>query len=194
MKANLGSLPNPPTPATNSRSMARITLLLIFGIETVFFSTLLASYIAIRNGVRPDLGAGWAVWLIPAVNTFLLVVSSLTATLGKRAIAHGHREELRFWLGITLLLGLVFVVGQIYDFSHSGMSPSDTAFGGVFFALIGFHALHVLAGVVILALIELRVLLGDFSAQRYTLVEVGTWFWYFVTGIWLVLYTSLYLV
>jgi cytochrome c oxidase subunit 3 len=132
--------------------------------------------------------------MFPAVNTLLLVVSSLTAALGKRAIAHGQHTALRRWSGITLLLGLVFVFGQVYDFTHSGMSPSDAAFGGVFFALIGFHALHVLAGVVILGLIELRALLGDFSEHNYTLVEIGTWFWYFVTGIWLVLFTSLYLV
>jgi len=94
----------------------------------------------------------------------------------------------------TVILGLVFVAGQMYEFSHAGLSIDDQAFGGVFFTLLGFHAVHVLAGVVFLTLILMRAILGDFSAERYEAVELSVWFWYYVTAVWAVLFTALYLV
>jgi cytochrome c oxidase subunit 3 len=94
---------------------------------------------------------------------------------------------------LTLLLGLVFVTIQIYEFSHAGMRINDQAFGGVFFTLMGFHGLHVLAGVVFLIINLVRTRLGDFSPNRYEAVELGTWFWYYVTAVWVVLFGALYL-
>ena len=93
-----------------------------------------------------------------------------------------------------MLLGLLFVAGQIYEFSHAGLRIDDPAFGGVFFTLMGFHAIHVLAGVVFLTLNYLRAGLGDFSAERYEVVELGTLFWYYVTAVWFVLFAALYLI
>jgi len=94
---------------------------------------------------------------------------------------------------ITLLLGLIFVTGQVYEFSHAGLRIDDQTFGGVFFTLMGFHAVHVLGGVVFLALNYVRARLGDFSSNRYEAVELGNLFWYYVAAIWLVLFAVLYL-
>ena len=91
------------------------------------------------------------------------------------------------------MLGLVFVTVQIYEFSSAGMHINDQAFGGVFFTLMGFHGLHVLAGVVFLIINLARTRLGDFSPTRYTAVELGTLFWYYVTFVWIVLFAALYL-
>jgi heme/copper-type cytochrome/quinol oxidase subunit 3 len=93
---------------------------------------------------------------------------------------------------ITLILGMLFVLGQIVEFNHSGMAPDDPAFGGVYFTLIGFHAVHVLAGVIVLGINLVRTQAGDFGPGHYIPLQMGTWFWQYVVAVWLVLYAVLY--
>ncbi len=95
---------------------------------------------------------------------------------------------------VGLGLGLVFVGGQFAEFASNGMRPGDQAFGGVFFTLMGFHAVHVLAGVVFLVINWVRGRLGDFSRGRHIAVTMGSWFWFYVTGVWLAMFVALYLV
>ena len=92
------------------------------------------------------------------------------------------------------MLGLLFIVGQIYEFNHAGFQINDLAFGGVFFTLMGFHAVHVLAGVVFLILNMVRTILGDFSGRNHEAVVLGNWFWYYVTAVWIILFMALYLI
>ena len=120
--------------------------------------------------------------------------SALAFYQGERAIRRGRVGQLKTWLTFTFAAGLLFVAGQVIEFSRSGMQITDQAFGGVFFTLMGFHALHVLAGVLMLAFLLWQAAQGDFSARRNAAVQVGAWFWYFVTGVWVVLFTALYLV
>jgi heme/copper-type cytochrome/quinol oxidase subunit 3 len=101
---------------------------------------------------------------------------------------------LKTYLLMALLMGALFFAGQVFEFMHSGMRIYDSTFGGVFFALISFHALHVLAGITVLAINYARAWLNDFSANRHIAITVGTWFWYYVTAVWIVLFTVLYLV
>lgn len=174
---------------------ARITLLLVLGAETIFFGTLLSSFLFMRAGTpsaAPALGRGGI--LLPAANTALLLVSALSAAWSERAIRRGQAGRLKAGLRVTFLLGLVFVTGQALEFTRSGLRPTDAALAGMVFALITFHALHVLAGMLVLALNLLRAHLGDFTARRYMPVQVGGWFWYYVTAVWVVLFAALYLV
>jgi cytochrome c oxidase subunit 3 len=175
---------------------AKIALLVTLGSETAFFGMLLAAYLYLRS----DLGswqlsqATLARLAIPAVNTLLLIISAVTAALGQRAIHKGKASPLQSWMGVTLLLGVIFVAGQVYEFTSTGMSPSDQAFGGVFFTLMGFHALHLIAGCLVLALVLVRARLGDFTARKHVAVDIGTWFWFYVVAVWVVLFSALYLV
>jgi len=91
-------------------------------------------------------------------------------------------------------MGLVFVAGQAFEFLRSGMSPNDQSFGGVFFTLMGFHALHIVAGIIMLVMLVVRTHLGDFTPRRHITIDVGVWFWYYVVAVWIVLFTTLYLV
>jgi cytochrome c oxidase subunit 3 len=183
---------NATVPASRI-STGRIALLVTLGTESVFFITLLVAYAALRNEV------GWSVphnlgrLAIPLANSTLLLASAVTAWWSNKAVRDDRLPSLQAGLTITLLLGLVFVAGQVYEFSHAGLSIDDQAFGGVFFTLMGFHALHVLGGIVFLALNLARARLGDFSASRHEAVDLGTRFWYYVTAVWLVLFTALYL-
>jgi cytochrome c oxidase subunit 3 len=131
---------------------------------------------------------------IASVNTVILLASAVLAGSANRAIAQGRNGSLKRGLVRAFGLGLVFVAGQIFEFRHSGMSLHDFGFGGIFFALIGFHALHVLAGMIVLGLNLARSHAGDFTPRQHVAVTAGTWFWYFVTAVWIVLFVVLYLV
>lgn len=175
-------------------STGRLALLVTLGTETVFFLTLLVAYAALRGQVDWNIPHTPARLAFPLVNTAILLGSAVAAWLSYKAVGSNRLLALRRELMVTLLLGLVFVAGQIYEFSHAGLRIDDQTFGGVFFTLMGFHALHVLAGVVFLSLNLVRANLGDFSAGRHEAVALSTGFWYYVTAVWLVLFTVLYLV
>jgi cytochrome c oxidase subunit 3 len=175
-------------------STGRIALLIVLAVESVFFLTVLVAYAALREQVNWNLPHTLSRLAVPLVNTSILLVSAFVAWWSLTAIRRDNRSGLRIGLMVTLILGLVFVAGQIYEFSHAGMSIDDQAFGGVFFTLLGFHGVHVLAGVVFLALNLLRTNLGDFTAESHEAIELGNWFWFYVTAVWGVLFTALYLI
>jgi len=175
-------------------STGRIALFITLGAETVFFITLLVAYAALRDEVSWNIQHTLTRLTIPLINTATLVISAITAWASTNAIRQNKQIALRNGLLVTVILGLIFVAGQVYEFSHAGLQIDDQSFGGVFFTLMGFHAVHVLAGVVFLALNYLRANLGDFSAEQHETVELGTLFWYYVTAVWFVLFAALYLI
>ncbi len=186
-------------PAThgNPQMVARVVLLLLLGSETVLFGTLVSSYLFIRTeaGAPPLVIQGGLarIWL-PAFNTLVLLLSAAAAWYSVRSVRKDRRIAMENSLSWALVLGLLFVGLQVIEFSRSGMRPNDSTFGGIYLALLGFHAAHVLGGVVFVGLNLLRTRLGDFSARSYVPVEMGAWFWYYVTAVWLVLFSVLYLV
>jgi cytochrome c oxidase subunit III len=184
------------TARMNRRSVMFSTLLLVLGTETVLFGTLVMSYLFLRSG-----GSGWHFSpptafdiLIACLNTLVLLASALFARSGLRAIAKDRVDLLKTSLLLALALGAMFVAGQVFEFRHAGLQIDDRTFGGVYFALITFHAVHVLAGMTVLGLNYARARLGDFSDRKHTAITAGTWFWYYVAAIWIVLFVVLYLV
>ena len=175
-------------------STGRITLLITLAIESVFFVTALVAYAALRDQVNWNVSHTLARLTIPLVNSSILLISVISARWSTGVIRQDNQSALRGGLLATLLLGLLFVTGQIYEFNHAGLRINDEAFGGVFFTLLGFHAAHVLAGVVFLALNVIRANLGDFDAEHYEAVELGNWFWYYVAAVWAVLFVAIYLI
>jgi len=184
----------PQTHPASRPGTGKVGLFLILASESVFFATLLVAYAALRGQT------GWMVdhslgrLTVPLLNTALIILSALPARLIILNIRDGKPSAASGSIMVTLILGLVFVAGQVYEFSHAGLHIDDQAFGGVFFTLMGFHALHVLAGEVFLVINAIRTRLGDFSANHYSSLELSTWFWYYVIGVWLVLFAALYLI
>lgn len=172
----------------------KVALFIILASESVFFATLLVAYAALRDQNNWPMDHSLGRLTIPLLNTAILILSAIPA---RRAIVNIRNEKqpaLLTSMITTLIVGLVFVAGQVYEFSHAGFHINDQAFGGVFFTLMGFHALHVFAGEVFLVINIVRTRLGDFSSHNYSAVELGTWFWYYVIGVWLVLFAALYLI
>ena len=179
-------------------------VILFISSEAFFFGALFTTYFFLRSRipawepifgekpswtVDPILGIG-----LPTLNTIELLVSSVTMQLAVTAIKRGDRKGLRNWLVPTLVLGVLFLVGQGYEYTRLGFLPRDGIFAGVFFTLTGFHGAHVTGGVIFNAICMLRTLKGQFSAQRHLAVEAASIYWHFVDVVWIGLFTTIYII
>jgi cytochrome c oxidase subunit 3 len=152
-----------------------------------------------------DLAAG-------AFNTVVLLTSSLTMALAVREAALGRRRLLLLFLALTMLLGLVFLGVKVFEYGHkleTGLGPGpffaptpeagvlfprETAlFVSFYFALTGLHALHMVVGVVLLAVIAFLALRGRYTPDHHQPVEIAGLYWHFVDIVWIFLFPLLYL-
>jgi cytochrome c oxidase subunit 3 len=134
---------------------------------------------------RPEL-------VLPGINTPLLITSSITMQWSVRAARSGDGRRILRWLRLTLLLGGVFIAVQGYEFATNGFGLSNGVFGSTFYILTGFHGAHVLAGAILIAIVANRARLGLVSAEHHTAVEATSYYWHFVDVVWIVLFTTLY--
>ena len=143
------------------------------------------------NSVTPIFGTP-----IPlvAINTVFLLASSVTMQFAVNAIKKGDTKGLRNWLIPTVLLGVWFIGGQIYEYTKLGFLPDNGIFAGVFFTLTGFHGAHVTGGILMNALVLFRATKGHFSAQRHLAVEAASIYWHFVDVVWIGLFTIIYII
>ena len=140
-------------------------------------------------GTIPALG-------LPAINTAILLTSSITVTIAHHALIAGHRTRLKIFLAATFLLGFTFVTLQATEYHEAykelGLQLGTGIYGSTFFMLTGFHGLHVTIGAIMLTVIWLRVLNGHFTAQRHFAFEAVAWYWHFVDVVWLGLFIFVY--
>jgi cytochrome c oxidase subunit 3 len=163
--------------------------------EIMLFGAFFAAYFVIRaaSGEWPPRGGpDRPELLLPGLNTLLLVASSGTMQLGVRAARTGDRLRILRWLGLTLALGGTFIVVQGYEFANNGFGLEAGVFGSTFYILTGFHGAHVIAGLLFIAMVANRARLGLVSAANHTAVESTSYYWHFVDVVWLVLFSSLY--
>ena len=91
------------------------------------------------------------------------------------------------------MLGIVFLIGQGYDYATLGFGLSDGVFGTTFYTLTGFHGAHVFGGVIMLSVILYRGLAGQFSSRHHDAVEGTSLYWHFVDVVWIALFSTLYI-
>jgi cytochrome c oxidase subunit 3 len=163
--------------------------------EVMLFGALFAAYFVIRGE-----SSGWPPLgrlerpevLLPGLNSILLISSSVTMQLAVRGARVGDRSRILRWLGLTLLLGGAFLLIQGYEFSSNGFGLDAGVFGSTFYILTGFHGAHVLAGLVLIAIVANRARLGLVSAEHHTALEGISYYWHFVDVVWLFLFSTLY--
>jgi len=145
----------------------------------------------------PPVGAPHLDTTLPAIATLILMASSFTMELSHHKLKHGHREASRTWLGITILLGLIFLgfQGHEYGFlkSYDQFTMSSGMFGSHFFAMTGFHGAHVATGIVMMMIVGLRLRLGHYTPERHFSFAAASWYWHFVDVIWIFLFFTIYL-
>ena len=134
-------------------------------------------------------------WL-PTINTALLLTSGVTLTIAHHALVAGQRSKTIAFMWLTVLLGLVFLFVQGYEYYHLytdlNLKMSSGIFGSTFFMLTGFHGFHVFLGMLMLFFITLRLQKGHFTPQRHFGFEGAAWYWHFVDVVWLGLYVVVY--
>ena len=178
--------------------------------ELMFFAALFASYFTIRS-VSPVLWAENTEKLnVPfaAVNTTILVLSSLACQLGVFAAERGQVGRsgsvfkvsgwgLREWFVLTYIMGAVFIAGQATEYAslvQEGITIPSSAYGTMFYLTTGFHGLHVTGGLIAF----LFVLGRTFMAKRFTHEQavsaiVVSYYWHFVDVVWIGLFGAIYL-
>ncbi len=176
---------------------ALLGMLLFIASEVMFFGGLFATYFnaravtGVENWHAPE-GAHLDIALAAAL-TAVLVASSFTMQFGVWAIRRGDTRGLRMWTAITLTLGILFLAGQLYDYSQLGFGIADGVFGTTFYTLTGFHGAHVFGGVVGLTIVLARTLSGQFSARNHVAVEAVSMYWHFVDVVWIAVFTTIYI-
>lgn len=183
----------------HDRITLRTAMVLFLGTEVATFGAGFAYYFYIR--VRP-----WPPGHIPhllsslvVINTALLVTSSVTLHLAHGALDEDNHDRFVRLTGLTIVLGVVFVAGQVYEYYEfvvkEGYTLTSGLFASAFFGLTGLHGLHVSLGVVVLSTVFFRGwYLDQFSADRMTSVSTASMYWHFVDAVWIVLVASLYVV
>jgi cytochrome c oxidase subunit 3 len=174
-----------------------VGMLLFIASEVMFFGGLFAAYF----NARASFAGPWVppgeheLELLPIALplTLVLVTSSLTMQFGVWAIRRDDVKGLRFWTAVTLALGVIFLAGQLYDYSILGFGIGDGVFGTVFYTLTGFHGAHVFGGTVGLAIVLARASQGQFSVRNHVAVEAVSIYWHFVDVVWIALFFTLYI-
>ena len=128
-----------------------------------------------------------------AINTAILISSSFTMHWALVSIKRNNRTGLILGLLVTLIMGLTFLGLQMREYHDVGFTPEDGAFASTFFCLTGLHGTHVLVGATLLAIAFVRSLRGHYSVEHHMGVELTGIYWHFVDLVWVILYTTVYI-
>jgi cytochrome c oxidase subunit III len=179
-------------------SSSLLGMVLFIASEVMFFGGLFGAYFTIRSAATqwPPEGTPHLDTWYAAVLTAILVSSSVTMQFGVWAIRKNHQRRLILWLAVSLLLGLIFLIGQGNEYRtliHEGMTLSSGVFGSTFYTLTGFHGAHVAGGAAFILIVLLRARSGQFTARYHDTVEMASYYWHFVDVVWLGLFSTIYL-
>ena len=187
-----------PPPANRSSRVepALLGMLLFIISEVMVFGAFFTAYFFIRIVAEghtwfPIDGKDLPV-AVAGVNTAILVSSSLTLHWAQTSIKNGNRFGLQAGMAATFLLGLTFLFIQINEYVHIGFAPQDNAQATVFFSLTGLHGAHVTIGLILLGMVTVRAYRGHFSAENHQGLEIPGIYWHFVDVMWIVVYTTVY--
>ena len=164
--------------------------------ECGIFTIFVAAYIVYMG--RSLSGPTPSILDVPVFNTICLLSSSLTIWLAERAIEHGQIRKFGAFWGLTIALGLIFIVGTGVEWHtliyRDGLTISTNLFGTTFYSLVGLHATHVLVGLLGLSIIMIFTLLGKVRQEHAHRIQVFSLYWHFVDAVWVVVFTVVYLV
>lgn len=175
----------------------KLGMWLFLASECMFFGALISTYLVYRGrsvqGPYPE-----ELLNIPVttVSTFVLLMSSLAMVLAVAAAKRHELRQTRTWLGVTVIMGAVFLGFQAYEYAHfigSGLTLSVNLFGSTFYVLTGFHGVHVLIGVIWLAALFFHTFRPVDPDRRALDIDVAGLYWHFVDIVWIVVFTVVYL-
>ena len=179
-------------------SNTKLAMWLFLGSECLLFGGLITTYLIYKTPL-PGQGPGNELFDIPftSASSFVLLMSSLTMVLAVSAIERGDHHRLRVWLGATGVLGALFISGQVYEFTafyREGLGFTTNRFSSAFYALTGFHGVHVSVGIVMLVSLLLLSIRGHLPEHRSETVEIVGLYWHFVDVVWILIFAVVYLI
>ena len=176
-------------------SHVRLGVLLFIVSEAMLFGGFFAAYFALRGAAatwpptpeleRPELP-------LAAFNTLLLIASSVTLQRGVGAVRRNDRRGAARLITITLALGAAFLAIQLVEFSRNSFGIGDGVFGSTFYTLTGFHGAHVAVGLLAIAALARRARRGLLTPESEPAVDAISYYWHFVDAVWIVLFTTVY--
>jgi cytochrome c oxidase subunit 3 len=188
----------PPVLAEKNLSTLQWGMLAFLLSEVAFFSTLVMAYVVFmgQDTTGPKPAKVLAPHLVIAT-TVCLLSSSVTVHFAEKALRRGSRTGFLLLWTTTILLGVVFLTGTGFEwhdliFKHH-LTISRNMFGTTYYTLVGFHALHVTMGVLVLLIVLALVVNREISSSNHGPVEVVGWYWHFVDAVWVVVFSVVYL-
>lgn len=169
----------------------RLGLWLFFISDSFVFGGLYVSrFYLLGTQQRPNVNQ-----FVGLVVTSVLLASSFFMNRAETAMAHGDRKTFLRGTLTTLILGIVFLIGVLgVEWQIAPFGPGDGAAASLFYTMTGFHAFHVLSGVIFLAIVYRNGRKGLYSPERHWGVEAAAVYWHFVDVVWIFFYPALYLI
>lgn len=207
MAAHSGTMQGHKEPMSNSM----LGFILFLASEVMFFGGLFAAYFIARADsvqwpphelLEQMKAAGTASseaaelhleMTLPLIATVLLVTSSITIQMAVNQIKKGNRTGMIQFMFISLVIGVVFLIMQMYDYTQLEFTSGDTIYGTTFYTLTGFHGAHVAGGAIFMLFVMMRGLGGQFTAKNHEAVEACSLYWHFVDVVWLILFATIYI-
>jgi cytochrome c oxidase subunit 3 len=186
----------PPEAHRSSRVEPQMLGMLLFIIsEVMVFGAFFTAYFFIRVvDANPWPAVGTELpKVVAGFNTAILLSSSITLHWALVSVKNNNRAGLKAGMLATFFLGATFLFVQINEYAHIGFAPSNSAQGSVFYGLTGLHGAHVFIGLCLLAMVNIRAFRGHYSPEQHRGVEVPGIYWHFVDVMWVIVYSSVYL-
>ncbi len=178
---------------------ALLGMMLFIASEVMFFAALFAAYFNARATlpVFPPEGTEFIEPIgLPIIATVVLLISSVTMQWGTSRIRKGDRTGLNRAVAVTLILGVIFLGMQAYDYytliTVDDFGIDSGVYGTLFYTMTGFHGAHVLGGVIGLLVILSRGIAGQFTRRHHVAVEAVHYYWHFVDVVWVLLFLTIY--
>lgn len=182
----------------NRPNMTSVGTIVWLASELMFFAGLFAMFFSIRAAAPEQ-------WIehVPTLDvwyalpfTLILVASSITCQIGVFRAERGDVHALRRWFSITFVMGLVFVLGQVFEYTQlvqHGIQLDADGFGSMYYLTTGFHLLHVIGGLIAFIIFMIRSTMGRFTPAQAGAAIVVSYYWHFVDAVWIALFAMIYL-
>ncbi len=194
LQHNVAAVEARPDPTRQWRAPIVGILAFIFS-EATFFGALIVTFLEYRTrspGPSPhDLDVPRTL-----IFSFFLFASSGTVYLGERRLERDDQRGFLTWWVASIVLGAIFLAGQVTEYARlyaDGITISTNLFTSAFFTLTGFHGFHVFVGLIALAVVGVLARAGDFHHRRRVVVDTVSIYWHFVDGIWVIIFSLVYL-
>jgi heme/copper-type cytochrome/quinol oxidase subunit 3 len=189
-------IPAPPAARRPGYDRGFWGVSVVIATEAMIFMALLASYFFLRAaaprwpppGIElPDLGA--QTWVFTAV----LVGSSIPVIWAEWAVTRNKMRQVSIGLAIAFVMGAAFVVHTYFDFQALHFGMRTNAYGSIFYVTVGLHAAHVVVGLLLSLIVQIKARRGYFDARHHSSLRVFALYWHFVDGVWIFVFSALFL-